>query len=73
MMTAFYLLCLCGLTMIVASHIFPEALREDAKALVWQDWREPLRGESGGRWLGNYRVLSVVVIAVFVLLYYSFR
>jgi SSS family solute:Na+ symporter len=72
MMTAFYLLVMCGLVMIAASYFFPEPLKEEAKTLVWRSWREPLTGEAGGRGLGDYRVLSVIVIAVFIVLYCSF-
>jgi hypothetical protein len=40
--------------------------------LVWENWREPLRGEAGGRGLGNYRVLAVLIVAAFVALYWIF-
>ena len=72
MMTAFYLLVMCGLLMIAASYFFPEPLKEEAKTLVWRSWHEPLIGEAGGQGLADYRVLSVIVIAVFIILYYSF-
>ena len=32
-----------------------------ARLLVWEDWREPLRGEAGGRGLGNYRLAGVTL------------
>ena len=64
---------LCGLIIVVASYIFPEPLKEEAKPLVWDDWREPLRGEAHGHGLGNYRILSVVVVLVFIGLYVLFR
>jgi SSS family solute:Na+ symporter len=73
MMTAFYLLLVCSALMTAASYIFPEPLKEESKALVWKSWREPLRGEPGGGWLGDYRVLSGVVVALFIVLYYLFR
>ena len=73
MMTAFYLLVGCSALMIAASYISPELLKEESKALVWNSWREPLRGEAGGRWRGDYRVLSGVVIALFIVLYWLFR
>ena len=59
--------------MVIASKLMPEPLKQEAKALVWEDWREPLRGEAHGHGLGNYRILSVVVVAVFVVLYVVFR
>jgi SSS family solute:Na+ symporter len=73
MMEAFYLLLLCFAIIIVVSHLFPEPLKEEARPLVWEDWREPLRGEAHGRGLGNYRILSAVVVGTFLVLYYVFR
>jgi solute:Na+ symporter, SSS family len=73
MLIAFFLLIACILLMIIASHLFPEALKPEAKQLVWEDWREPLRGEAGGHGLGNYRILTVTVLSVFVGLYFWFR
>jgi SSS family solute:Na+ symporter len=73
MLTAFFLFVACVVLMIMASQIFPETLKPEARQLVWEDWREPLRGEAGGRGLGNYRVLTVAVLTVFVGLYLVFR
>lgn len=73
MITSFYLCVLCGVIVVIASHVFPAPLKEEAKLLVWEDWREPLRGEAHGRGLGNYRVLSAVVVATFIVLYIVFR
>ncbi len=73
MMEAFYLLVLCFAIIIVVSRLFPEPLKEEAKPLVWEDWREPLRGEAHGHGLGNYRILSAVVVATFIVLYIVFR
>lgn len=73
MLTAFYLLLVCCTVMFVASKLMPEAMKEEAKTLVWEDWREPLRGEAHGRGLGNYRILSATVVGIFVVLYFIFR
>jgi SSS family solute:Na+ symporter len=73
MMTAFYLLVVCSAIMVFASHSLPEPLKEEAKILVWKNWREPLKGEAHGHALGNYRILSVIVLITFVCLYYIFR
>jgi hypothetical protein len=51
----------------------PDPLKPEARSLVWEDWREPLRGEAHGHGLGNYRVLAGVVAATFVILYFIFR
>jgi hypothetical protein len=73
MLIAFLLLVACMIIMIATSYMFPEPLKAEARILVWEDWREPLRGEAGGRGLGNYRVLTVVVLVVFATLYLIFR
>jgi SSS family solute:Na+ symporter len=73
MLTAFYMLLVCCAVMYAASRRYPEALKEEARDLVWSDWREPLRGEAHGHGLGNYRILSFVVVTTFVVLYVAFR
>ena len=73
MLTAFYLLMICCGIMWSASKLLPEPLKPEAQALVWEDWREPLRGEAHGHGLGNYRVLAGLVMGTFVVLYIIFR
>lgn len=73
MLTAFYLLVVCCVLMYAGSKLMPESLKPEAEKLVWEDWREPLRGEAHGHGLGNYRILSGVVVGVFVVLYFVFR
>jgi hypothetical protein len=59
--------------MIATTLLFPEPFKVEAKLLVWENWREPLRGEASGRGLGNYRVLAVLILAIFIALYFIFR
>jgi solute:Na+ symporter, SSS family len=73
MLIAFLLWLACLAIMVVTSLLFPEPLKPEALPLVWEDWREPLRGEAHGRGLGNYRLATVAVLATFVLLYVVFR
>jgi solute:Na+ symporter, SSS family len=73
MLTAFFLFVACVVLMSVASRIFPEPLKAEAEPLVWKDWREPLRGEAGGRGLGNYRIVTAAILLAFVGLYLKFR
>jgi len=73
MLIAFLLLVLCVMIMAVTTFLFPEPLKPEARLLVWENWREPLRGETGGRSLGNYRAVTVIVLAIFVALYLLFR
>ncbi|MGA2618002.1 MAG: sodium/solute symporter [Thermoguttaceae bacterium] len=73
MLASFYLCVLSGLIIVIASYVFPEPLKAEARPLVWEDWREPLRGPAHGRGLSNYRVLSLIVCVTFVVLYVLFR
>src|SRR5882724_1287839 len=73
MLIAFLLLAACVSIMVVTTFLFPEPFKAEAKLLVWENWREPLRGEAGGRGLGDYRVLAALILAVFVTLYLLFR
>jgi SSS family solute:Na+ symporter len=73
MLTAFWLLIACLLIMVVATFMFPEPLKAGAEVLVWKSWREPLRSNSGGIGLADYRIASLIILAVFVGLYFTFR
>ena len=73
MLMAFYLLIACLVIMVVTTFALPEPFKAGAASLVWEDWREPLRGEAGGRGLGNYRVLAALIFVVFAALYVIFR
>jgi len=73
MLNAFLLLVACLFTMTVTTFLLPEPLNPEARLLVWEDWREPLRGETEARGFGNYRVAAAVVLTVFVALYLTFR
>lgn len=73
MLTAFNLCVLCGVMFVIASKATPEPLKEEAKPLVWENWREPLAAPAHGRGLGDYRLLSAAVLLTFVVLYIWFR
>jgi SSS family solute:Na+ symporter len=73
MLTSFCLCIMCCLILAAVSWRYPEPLKEEAKSLVWDSWREPLRGKAYGHWLGNYRVASAAVMIAFVVLYLRFR
>jgi solute:Na+ symporter, SSS family len=73
MLIAFVLLAACLAIMVATTFLFPEPLKEEARPLVWEDWREPLRGDAHGHGLGNYRLAAAVVLATFVVLYLIFR
>ena len=73
MMVSFYMFVACCVLLIAGSLVMPEPVKEEAKLLIWENWREPLRSQSGGRTLGSYRVVAAVVLATFVILYIVFR
>jgi hypothetical protein len=72
MLTCFGMFSILVAFQIIASLWIAEPLKEEAKPLVWEDWREPLRGEAHGRGLGNYRIFAAFVAVVFIALYYVF-
>ena len=72
MMKAFYLLCTCVVIQVVFSLIWPSGARERESKLYWSSPLEPLR-EKGWPGIGNYKLLSVLLIVAMVILYYVFR
>ncbi|HSA02065.1 MAG TPA: sodium:solute symporter, partial [Candidatus Paceibacterota bacterium] len=73
MLIAFLLFAACLVIMIMTTCLFPEPLKREARPLIWEDWREPLRGEAQGHGLGNYRLASVAVLGIFAALYLVFH
>jgi SSS family solute:Na+ symporter len=72
MLIAFLLLVACFLIMAVTSFLFPEPLKAEARPLVWENWSEPLRVKCGSG-LSDYRVMSAVILVIFIALYAVFR
>ncbi len=72
MMMAFYLLCACVAMQVVFSLIWPSGERERSSKLYWASPLEPLR-EKGWPGIGNYKLLSVLLIGGMAVLYYFFR
>ena len=73
MLIAFFLFVACVAIMVVTTFLFPERLKAEAEQLVWKSWREPLQGSAGGRGLADYRMVSAVILLVFIGLYLVFR
>jgi SSS family solute:Na+ symporter len=72
MMMAFYLLCACIFMQIVFSMIWPSGEKELGSKLYWRHPLEPLR-DKGWPLPGNYKFLSLLLLAVMCVLYYIFR
>jgi SSS family solute:Na+ symporter len=73
MLIAFLLMVACMGILVIGSQWAPQPLKPEALPLIWTDWREPLRGDPHGRGLGNFRVATVAILAIFVALYVVFR
>jgi SSS family solute:Na+ symporter len=72
MMMAFYLFLVCMFMQVSLSYVFPVQHTAASAALYWRSPLEPLR-DKGWKGLGNYKTLSVMLLAVMVLLYSLFR
>lgn len=71
MMMAFYLFAACLLIQVLFSYIYPAQHTETSAKLYWRWPLEPLR-DRGWRGLGNYKLLSGILIVVMIILYWSF-
>jgi len=72
MMMAFYLFLVCLFMQIALSYIYPVQHTKESSILYWKSPWEPLRGAAWGG-LGNYKVLSVLLICIMAMLFYLFR
>lgn len=72
MMMAFYLFAACMLLQVVLSFIYPVQHSTESEGLYWKSPLEPLRG-AAWKGFGNYKFLSVVLLAIMIVLYYIFQ
>ncbi|ETZ19085.1 sodium:solute symporter [Pedobacter sp. V48] len=72
MMMAFYLFCTCVVIQVSFSYIYPVQHTEESAQLYWKSPWEPLQGNAW-KGLGNYKVLSGLLLLVTGVLYYIFR
>lgn len=72
MMMAFYLFCTCVILQVSFSYVYPVQHTEESSQLYWKSPLEPLQGSSW-KGLGNYKVLSGLLLLVTGVLYYIFR
>ena len=72
MMMAFYMLCACVLLQVILSYCLPKLPEEDSQRLYWANPLDALKS-AGWPGLGDYRVLSALVVAVMLALYWTFR
>lgn len=72
MMMAFYLFVFCTLLIVVSSLLMPKQEGEDPEALYFKGIGECFAFR-GWRGIGDYRVLSVILLTALSFLYYIFR
>jgi SSS family solute:Na+ symporter len=72
MMMAFYLFFVCVLMQVLFSYVYPMQHTEESERLYWKSVTEPLR-EQGWKGFGNYKRLSVLLLAVMGILFWIFR
>jgi len=72
MMMAFYLFCICLVMQVALSYVYPVKHTAESANLYWKSPLESLKftGWSG---LGNYKVLSVLLLAIISALFWLFR
>jgi SSS family solute:Na+ symporter len=71
MMAGFYLFVFCSATVVVLSHIKPHTHTEQSEKLVWA---HPLEAFSTPGWpgIGNYKLLSVLLFCIMIVLFACF-
>jgi SSS family solute:Na+ symporter len=72
MVMAFYLFIICVLIQIVFSYCFPVQHTAESKELYWKNPLEPLQGKAW-KGIGNYKVLSGLLLLIVVVLYGIFK
>ncbi|WP_448138186.1 sodium:solute symporter [Sphingobacterium siyangense] len=72
MMMAFYLFLICMLLQVLLSYKYPVQHTAQSRDLYWKSPMDPLRGKA---WpgIGNYRILSALLLAIVVILYVIFN
>lgn len=71
MMMAFYLFVICVVMQIILSFVFPAIHKRDNADLYWRSPWEPLKGKAW-KGIGNYKVLSALLIGIMIVLYWRF-
>jgi len=72
MMMAFYLFLICMILQVLFSYVYPVQHIVQSRDLYWKNPMDPLRGKA---WpgMGNYRILSAMLLAIVVILYVIFN
>lgn len=72
MMMAFYLFLICMLLQVLLSYKYPVQHTAQSRDLYWKNPVDPLRGKAWSG-IGNYRILSALLLTIVVILYVIFN
>ena len=72
MMMAFYLFCICVILQVFFSYRYPSPAIARKEILYWTSLREPLQSP-GWKGLGNYKLLSGLLLVTMIALFWIFR
>ena len=72
MMMAFYLFCVCVLVQVIFSYVYPVQHTAESERLFWKSLTDPLK-DPGWKGIGNYKLLSVLLLAAMGVLFWIFR
>ncbi len=72
MMMAFYLFVVCVIMQVSLSYYFPVHHTAESNTLYWKSPLEPLQ-DKGWKGIGNYKVLSALLLGVMAILYIIFH
>jgi SSS family solute:Na+ symporter len=72
MMMAFYLFCICVILQVFFSYRYPSPAMAGKEKLYWTSFREPLQSP-GWKGLGNYKLLSGLLLVTMIALFWIFR
>jgi SSS family solute:Na+ symporter len=72
MLASFGIFCVCVVILVVATLVIREPFKQEARSLIWEHWTDPVKVKCG-RGLSDYRVISGIVMVIFMTLYFIFR
>jgi SSS family solute:Na+ symporter len=72
MMMAFYLFCICVILQVFFTYRYPSPAMARKEKLYWTSLREPLQS-TGWKGLGNYKLLSGLLLVTMIALFWIFR
>ncbi len=69
---SFFLFLACSAVMIIVTLFKPHEHTEESAKLVWSSPAEALRGQAW-KGIGNYKLVSVLLVITMVILYWIFN